>query len=147
VASQTHCVNLLTNRLSMVDGVFCKETGTAGDFAIRPFIYQTVQMRESVAELVEAFNQTGLGLVIRNASEGFAIILEDASEQGRYRYQAFDAFGFDKHVTRDTVAEVILEAVRNGYTDVSENQQILDVLSCGDKWRWVYPTRCGKADD
>ena len=57
-----------------------------------------------------------LGLELSDMhGERFAVLLEDASEPGRYRAQYYDARGFSGHATRDTLQAVLEEIVLDGY--------------------------------
>ncbi|TDX26773.1 hypothetical protein DFO67_11538 [Modicisalibacter xianhensis] len=61
-----------------------------------------------------------LGLEFQDAKQQrFAVILEDASEPGRYRAQYFDANGISGHATRDSAEEVLEELVRDGYRELA----------------------------
>lgn len=61
-----------------------------------------------------------LGLELQDAKQQrFAVILEDASEPGRYRAQYFDANGISGHATRNSAEEVLEELVRDGYRELA----------------------------
>ncbi|KRW83658.1 hypothetical protein AQ621_16550 (plasmid) [Marinobacter sp. P4B1] len=74
------------------------------------------------------FLEQGVGLTLKSRS-AYCVVLEDAAEPGRYRYQVFNESGFIGHLTRDTAEEVLLEAFRDGFRDIASG----DVLAefCG----------------
>lgn len=80
-----------------------------------------------------AFLETGVGLTLARKGQ-WALILPDASEPGRYRYQLFDESGFIGHVVRDSGEETVKEAFIEGFREVAEGD-VLATLSKTDKWK------------
>lgn len=60
------------------------------------------------------------------------VLLPDASNPGKYRYQTFDSQGFSSHSTHDTPEQAVADAAEQGYT--VSNPGILDKLAGTDEW-------------
>lgn len=57
-----------------------------------------------------------LGLILTNTDhDSWALFLEDASTQGKVRYQTFDAKGFHGHLTHNNLDEALQDAFQSGY--------------------------------
>lgn len=85
-------------------------------------------MNARYQRILYEFSEQGLGLTLKSRN-AYCVLLEDATEPGRYRYQMFNSSGFIGHLTRDTPEEVLLEAFRDGFRDIESS----DVLGqfCG----------------
>jgi hypothetical protein len=90
---------------------------------------------QQLLEILAAFRETGFGLVLQSRVN-FAVILEDMSQPGRYRYQIFGDFGLHGHVTMDTLEDVIVKAYHSGYHRIADDQAILDKLMLTPKWKF-----------
>lgn len=73
----------------------------------------------------------GLTLLNRKRSE-WAILLRDASVQGKYRYQLFDEAGLNEHCTFDTLELAFQDAVAKGYCEI--DMGALDRLFESNTW-------------
>ncbi len=91
---------------------------------------------ESHAKLEAAFAahaKTGDGTELSQADgKRHAILLPDASNPGKYRYQMFDDRGFSGHSTHDTPEEAVADAAKAGYHVHSPG--ILDKLAGAEEW-------------
>ena len=79
--------------------------------------------------------QSGLKLgmtLVNNAQDSWAILLEDASDPGKFRYQCFDASGFCSHHTRNSLKEALNDAFVSGYRYQVEG--VLDRISNTEEW-------------
>jgi hypothetical protein len=96
---------------------------------------ESLKLSADGVEVIElAFAVCGFGLVLQRSDSHYAILLPDASQPGKFRYQSFDSRGFFAHTTRDTMSQVILEAYKEGFRKVADDQLILDKLSVTDEW-------------
>jgi hypothetical protein len=95
---------------------------------------QAKVLRSRLEAVVQGFEERGFGLILQS-SRSYAVILEDPSVSGSFRYQEFDENGFYGHSTRKSIDEVLLEAFLDGYRDVAEDQRILDTLSLQESWK------------
>lgn len=94
------------------------------------------QSRDSLGKLsaaFAAFHATGDGTELSD-KEGkrHAVLLPDASEPGKYRYQMFDDRGFSAHSTHDTPEDAVADAVSAGFH--VPNPGVLDRLAGTDEW-------------
>lgn len=70
----------------------------------------------ALESLLRLFDVVGLGLTVRHAQhESWGMLLMDATEPGRFRWQEFKAYGFVSHHTYDTPAECLGDMVDSGY--------------------------------
>ena len=90
--------------------------------------------KQAFERVVGLFHQHGIGLELAHKDHpSWAVILPDASSVGKYRYQAFSKDGFYAHVSRDTVVEILLEAVSDGFTEPDNGA--LERLAGTSQWR------------
>ncbi|MAG68530.1 MAG: hypothetical protein CMK74_22065 [Pseudomonadales bacterium] len=82
------------------------------------------------------FDKVGLGAVFgHKSSKQWALILQDASHPGQFRYQLFGIHGWITHFTCTTPEEVIYEACEAGCC-FPVDAAILDALATTRDWRW-----------
>ena len=111
---------------------------TKGDETSRAFLEDyTLPHKEGEHRALEAafaaHAQHGDGTELSNKDgRRHAILLPDASNPGKYRYQMFDERGFMSHSTHDTPEDAVADAVSQGYH--VHNPGILDRLAGTDEW-------------
>jgi hypothetical protein len=80
-----------------------------------------------------AFEEHGDGTELSNKDgRRHAVLLPDASEPGRYRYQIFDQNGMVSHHTEDTAEQAVADAAAQGFYIPATG--ILDRLASTDVW-------------
>jgi len=89
-------------------------------------------MNARYQRILYKFLEQGFGLTLRSRN-AYCVVLEDATEPGRCRYQMFNSSGFIGHLTRDTPEEVLLEAFRDGFRDI-ESSDVLGQLCGTAEW-------------
>lgn len=82
--------------------------------------------------ILRAYQEQGAGLTLASG-HNYCVVLEDATEPGRFRYQIFDHTGFTGHITRDTAEEVLLDAFRVGFREI-DTSDVLDQFSKTREW-------------
>lgn len=109
------------------------------------------EAREIVAELREKktllesllieLKTSGLGLTLRHKTQQrWGLILSDATEPGRFRWQEFGPDGFTGHHTHDTPEECLGDMVDCGYSHLDEGA--LCRLSSTALWRKGMQVTC-----
>jgi hypothetical protein len=93
---------------------------------------EAATLADQFQRIFYAYQDQGIGLTLKSESN-FCVVLPDATEPGRFRYQTFDVTGFIGHVTRNTVEEVLLDAVRSGFREI-DTSDILDKFSKTREW-------------
>lgn len=83
--------------------------------------------------ILYAYQEQGTGLTLKS-KHNYCVVLEDATEPGRFRYQIFDTTGFTGHVTRDTAEEVLLDAFRIGFHEI-DTSDALERFSKTKEWK------------
>lgn len=88
---------------------------------------------DSMKAAFDAYHEHGDGTELSD-KEGrrHIVLLPDASNPGKYRYQTFDSQGFSSHSTHDTPEKAVADAASQGYT--VSNPGILDKLAGTDEW-------------
>ncbi len=86
-------------------------------------------------EMFKHFDENGIGAIYKNSLNQFGFVLKDASEEGAYRYQLFDAKGFFGHSTFSSAEEALLELCDNGHT-VLVSPDTLDKFSATRLWKF-----------
>ncbi|NVL49989.1 hypothetical protein F2S72_09585 [Pseudomonas syringae pv. actinidiae] len=86
-------------------------------------------------EMFKLFDEQGIGMIYKNSLNQFGFALADASEEGAFRYQLFDAKGFFAHSTFTTAEEAILELCDNGYHELVA-ADTLDKFSATREWKF-----------
>jgi hypothetical protein len=86
-------------------------------------------------KLLQSNNDDLAGVELKNNMDQYAVLLPDASQQGRFRASLFDKRGFFSHITRDNYAEVLEELLQQGYRKMATGS--LTALSQGEKWKAV----------
>ncbi|MBU5976893.1 hypothetical protein KQW06_31545 [Pseudomonas aeruginosa] len=80
------------------------------------------------------FTIHGLGLTLKHHSrDAWGVLLSDASQLGRFRWQAFQRDGFTGHCTHDTPELCIGDMLDDGY--VLLDMGALDRLSSTAEWQ------------
>lgn len=78
--------------------------------------------------------QLEVGLTLKHCRrDAWGIILPDASQPGRYRWQAFQSDGFTGHVTFDSMEECLGDLVDDGYG--TPDPGALDRVADTVEWR------------
>lgn len=97
------------------------------------------QLRDEASKLnagfqrvLYAYLEQGDGLTL-SSNYNYCVVLPDATEPGRYRYQTFNKSGFIGHTTRDTPEEVLLEAYRDGFRNI-ESRELIERLCSTPEW-------------
>ncbi|WP_047229972.1 hypothetical protein [Pseudomonas brassicacearum] len=76
----------------------------------------------------------GIGLTLKHRSrEAWGVLVPDASEQGRFRWQAFQSDGFTGHCTHDTPELCIGDMLDDGYALL--DMGALDRVSGTAEWK------------
>lgn len=86
-------------------------------------------------EMFKLFDEQGIGMIYKNSLHQYGFVLADASEEGAFRYQLFDAKGFYGHSTFTTVEEAILELCDNGFSELVA-ADTLDRFSATREWKF-----------
>lgn len=94
-----------------------EESGSEYRAACLQLRNEAAALNAQFQRIVYAFLVQGPGLTLKSR-HNYCVILEDATEPGRFRYQSFNQTGFIGHATRDTTDEVLLEAFRDGYREI-----------------------------
>lgn len=92
-----------------------------------------LEKHERLMRLAHFFKQVGDGLELKHPQyDWWAILLPDASEPGRYRYQEFDRNGFTSHSTYDSPGEAIKDLASREF--VLPALGTLEALSTTRQW-------------
>lgn len=84
--------------------------------------------------MVKLYGFYGVGLTFKHRSnESWGILLEDASQPGRYRWQQFKTDGFTGHCTHDTPELCLGDMLDDGY--VEHDPGALDRLAATTEWQ------------
>ena len=82
---------------------------------------------------LDAYRETGDGTTMKIPGEDrWAMLLPDATTQGKYRFQEFDRRGFSSHSVFDTPEEAAIEMGERGYTERDADK--LDELGMTPEW-------------
>lgn len=81
------------------------------------------------------FDEQGIGAIYKNSHKQYGFVLPDASEEGAFRYQLFDAKGFFSHSTCSTAEEALVDLCCQGYTELVP-ADTLDKLSATREWKF-----------
>ena len=99
----------------------------------RMILEQTSERSKKLGDAFRAFHETGDGTELSDKDgKRHAVLLPDASNPGKYRYQMFDDRGFSAHSTHDTPEDAVADAVSAGYH--VPNPGVLDRLAGTDEW-------------
>ena len=82
---------------------------------------------DQLQTIATVFHSVGFGLQLKSSSGLYCVILPDASEPGRIRYQTFNETGFIGHSTFDTVDDVLVDAFRCGFRTVAAGDPLSEV--------------------
>lgn len=93
---------------------------------------EAATLNAKLQRIFYAYQDQGFGLTLKSESN-FCVVLADATEPGRFRYQTFNEIGFIGHITRDTVEEVLMDAVRSGFREI-DTSDVLDRFSKTREW-------------
>jgi hypothetical protein len=87
--------------------------------------------------MFKLFDERGPGssLIYKNKHRQYGFVLPDASQEGAFRYQLFDAKGFFSHSTFDSADEAVVELCDNGYCELAPDDT-LDKLSQTRDWKF-----------
>lgn len=124
---------LETYRSFFVEG----DDKSCGKFSnsVQELIREAELRHEQLTSLYTALDEHGVGMIVSNASgDAWALILPDASEPGRFRYQDFRVNGWISHYSCNSLDEVVLEAFKSGYRHEAP-KDTLDKLSATDDWK------------
>ncbi len=82
------------------------------------------------------FDEVGFGAIFSSErNKQWALILPDASQPGKFRYQLFGIHGWISHYTCNTIDEVIFEACEAGCC-IPAPASTLDDLATTKDWLW-----------
>lgn len=84
--------------------------------------------------MFKLFDEQGIGAIYKDKHGQYGFVLADASEEGCFRYQLFDARGFFCHSTFTTAEEAILELCDNGYCELAPSDT-LDKMTQTRDWK------------
>lgn len=111
---------------------------TPAKVSLEAFVDNTVAELDAKQVLLDAmfklFDEQGMGLIYQNSHSQYGFLLNDASEEGAYRYQLFDKKGFYSHSTFTTAEEALVELCANGFTQLAP-ADTLDKLSQTREWK------------
>lgn len=93
---------------------------------------EAARLNAQFQRIAYAYLSEGPGLTLKS-EYGHCVVLPDATEPGRFRYQCFNQTGFTGHTTRDTVEQVLLEAFRDGYRNI-EFDDVLSKFCATKEW-------------
>lgn len=80
------------------------------------------------------FDEQGIGMIYKSSHQQYGFVLPDASEEGAFRYQLFDAKGFFAHSTFSTAEEALVELCCNGYTELAP-ADTLEKFAATREWK------------
>jgi len=84
---------------------------------------EAAKLNAQFQRILYAYQEQGAGLTLASG-HNHCVVLPDASEPGRFRYQTFHETGFTGHTTRDTVEAVLLEAFRDGFRNIDQTDAL-----------------------
>lgn len=117
-------------------------TGEDGD-SLKGWVEQAARELEEkqvvLDQMFKQFDEHGVGSIYKDSHHRYGFVLADASEEGSFRYQLFDARGFFSHSTFSTAEEALLELCDNGYNEVAPSDT-LDKMSQTREWK--FGTEC-----
>lgn len=100
-----------------------KESNEANRATCADLRNEAAKLNAKFQRILYAYQEQGAGLTL--VSEyNHCVVLPDASEPGRFRYQTFNESGFTGHTTRDTVEAVLLEAFRDGFREIDDSDAL-----------------------
>lgn len=89
---------------------------------------------ERLQLLYADLDTNGFGLtLVHSSGKSWAIVIEDASYSGYFRYQCFKENGFMSHFTYPSADEALADAYQSGYTSLA-NRDTLDRLCGTPEW-------------
>lgn len=117
---------------------FGKSSKHADEPDFKNYVQETVdeinENQKKLDVMFAHFDEHGFGCIFGSAkADRWALILPDASEPGKFRYQQFATFGWVSHYTCDTVDEVLYESFTSGMY-VPAPADTLDRLSATREW-------------
>ncbi|WP_137887474.1 hypothetical protein [Pseudomonas sp. 2FE] len=111
-----------------------KETGEGLAFMADEIIEEIQGKISSLEYLLGQLAIHGTGLTLKDSKrDAWGIVLPDASQAGRYRWQAFQRDGFTGHCTHDTPELCVGDMLDDGYTMVDLGA--LDRLATTVEWQ------------
>lgn len=110
-----------------------KAEGKSFGAIVDEMIEQQQAKLECLVSLLDLFAIHGIGLTLKHHRlESWGIVLPDASQPGRFRWQAFQRDGFTGHCTHNTPELCIGDMLDDGYTVL--DMGALDRLSATVEW-------------
>lgn len=85
------------------------------------------ELDDQLQTIATVFHAVGFGLQLKSGSGLYCVILPDASEPGRIRYQTFNETGFIGHSTFDSIDELLLDAFRCGFRTVEARDVLTEI--------------------
>ncbi|MFC0668589.1 hypothetical protein ACFSKY_23200 [Azotobacter chroococcum] len=104
-------------KASLRDWLEMKETGEGLACCADEMIEQIQAKLAVLEQLLGELAAHGMGFTLKHGQhDAWGMICPDASEPGRYRWQAFRRDGFTGHSTFDSSEQCLGDLVDNGYT-------------------------------
>lgn len=114
------------------------DTGKDG-VSLNVWVEQAAKELEEKQVVLDAmfklYDEQGIGSIFKDKQGRYGFVLADASEEGSFRYQLFDAKGFFSHSTFTTADEAILELCDNGYCELAPSDT-LDKMTQTRDWKF-----------
>lgn len=130
-AVDAHPLAVSADRIDRMRARAADRPDLAGFFAHAIGLHEASHAR--LAAAFAAFDAVGDGCELATVDGArFCVLLPDASQPGRYRWQGFDARGFFTHSTHATPADAVADAARAGF--VVPAPGILDRLAAAPEW-------------
>lgn len=105
------------------------------DKTVNRMLRQLQEKNARYQRVMFAVLERGEGLTLKHGSmDQWAVLLADASNPGKFRYQQFDASGFIGHVTKSSLDEAALDAFQCGFTELAADD-VLVRISATEEWR------------
>jgi len=93
-----------------------------------------LRKKTALESFIYLFGYTGFGLTLKHVeNESWAMVLMDASEPGRVRWQEFKPYGFISHQTWDSVEECLSDMIDSGY--LRHDPDALERLCVTPQWQ------------
>lgn len=103
--------------------------------SVRQMLRESMERHEALTALYNELDRVGVGLILKHWSGNqWALVLPDASEPGKFRYQAFGLHGWITHHTCTTLDEVVSDAFCAGFRMVA-SPDTLDRVASTVEWK------------
>lgn len=103
--------------------------------SVRQMLRESMERHDRLTAIFNELDRVGVGLTLEHWSGNqWALVLPDASEPGKFRYQVFGLNGWFSHFTYATLDEVIYDAFSSGFRKVAP-QETLDQVASTVDWK------------